>query len=175
MQSTVRNQEFLYLLRVSLRTALVKYNFFTFFEIHIIIDKIYRCVTLGVLFNKLEEAVMSLECEKSIFDLLKALYFKELSNIWQWLGRYYCISLEKIQCISGVHGFVFLLYKLNSNVTSSMTLSEASPLANPYSKIQQKKLHKMLMFRSEFLNTKSYEQTKHDFCNLIVVKTEHKA
>lgn len=30
------------------------------------------------------------------------------------------------------------------------------------------------MFRNEFLNTNSYEQTKHDFCNLIVVKTEHK-
>lgn len=30
------------------------------------------------------------------------------------------------------------------------------------------------MFRNEFLKTKSHEKTKHDFCKLIVVKTEHK-
>lgn len=77
---------------------------------------------------------MSLEFEKSIFDLLKSLYFMELANNLVVAKQILLYIFQKTQCISRVHVLVFLIYKLNSNVTSSMTLSEASPLVYPCSK-----------------------------------------
>lgn len=74
---------------------------------------------------------MSLEFEKSIFDLLKSLYFMELANNLVVVRQILLYIFQKRQCISRVHVLVFFIYKLNSNVTSSMTLSEASPLVYP--------------------------------------------